>query len=397
MLQFSVLIPFKFIDKTLIPFKVLGHKCSSLSAIEKVMSSPYLRHYEKFNAAKFSAEKHPPPQVKSMTMPIKIPNNFDEQRHLSFDGKEASGVYSEPNVKVSSVAIKHRMESKAFVYQSSLESANQQQVAVLVNEPEEPIDSSNVLGANSFKVISNHRRSKSFTNGIQRFLKREKRRGSLDTRDTDKLRQNEDLGNDFVEVFAKNDKRAPRWKAGRERQASAATVTPKVSLSKRRSRSDNDDSTEGSDAIKKEMKKKSSKFRGFFRAISLNNIGEARKTAALPHENWCANGREDMPTRKKVLSLERFNTLKDERDLLRNERDRAVEEWSEAASRWERMLDDMDSLMNELVQVIFPFNLIMQFLMIYQLDLESQGCRLGGGILCPLGKIMLQHKQIFAI
>ena len=177
------------------------------------------------------------------------------------------------------------------------------------------------------KTKPKHKRSKSLTNSFQRFLRREKRLSSLDGGgengiSNENIRQGE-----------------PDAKAG-------SLSTPKMSLGMRRSADD-----ENAEVNTKVTRKKSSKLKGFFRTISLNNIVESKRNAALAGDRLCSKCGENKGLPRKVLSFERFNSLKDERDMFKSERDRAVEEWSHAASRWEQMLDDMDSMMSELVQV----------------------------------------------
>ena len=186
------------------------------------------------------------------------------------------------------------------------------------------------------KPAGKHKRSKSLTNSFQKLLRREKRLGSLDGSSEEQRRPTN--GN---AVVSRNNEQASDRSTG-------YISTPKMSLSTRR-RSSDDGKAE---LHKKPTRRKSGRFRGFFKAISLNSIADTKRNSMFASDGLLCSkckGNEALPG--KMFSIERFHSLRDERNMLKNERDRAVEEWSHATSRWEQMLDDMDALMSELAQV----------------------------------------------
>ena len=183
------------------------------------------------------------------------------------------------------------------------------------------------------KALTKHKRSRSLTTSFQRLLRREKRLGSFDgSSDEQKRASNDNIRN----IEATSDKN------------NGPIPTPKLSLSTKRGSADDGKS----DLHRKPSRRKSWRFREFFRAKSLNSIADSKSNPIFASDGLlCSKCKETGTLSRKVFSLERFNSLKDERDMLKSERDRAVEEWSHAATRWEQMLDDMDSLMSELIQV----------------------------------------------
>ena len=315
--------------------------------VEKVRASPYLRHYQKLSDPKVNsgekhaetyAEKHPPPVIKAMTMPIKVQSRFVESCNSGGDGRDH--VVFENDSESESRSLSHSTNNENCVGDSASALAkNDRFVATgesTVNRKATQDDfgrcrSSTNMGTPDFvpKVVARHKRSKSLTSSFHRLLRREKRVDSVDGSGGSERRATiEDIRN--IEPASDTN--------------SGYISTPKMSLSTRRRSAD--------DGHKKQTRRKSGRLRGFFRAISLNSIADSKRNSMFASDGLLCSkckGNEVFP--KKVFSTERFNSLKDERDMLKNERDRAVEEWSHAASRWEQMLDDMDAIMSELIQV----------------------------------------------
>ena len=355
----------------------------SISVLEKVQASPYLRQYGKFGKTKsfwkgLSSklengennntvnEPLPPPKIKSMTVPHRIkavnvkpyilpeagegyvfsdPNEtpvFDTndeseagnskkgrnviQRSVSDVGRGDDGGAGCGAAKVHYRYVED-IQDPPSVSTSAVSSVSQASRGYKVK------DKKASAGLDSSESPSKHRRF-----GIQRLLRKDKRKSSsaVDRKEMEKAQG--------LEAKHGVDSAAVASCVERENE------TLKLSTVRRR-RSDGEASGVHDEATKKVARRRNSKLKGFFRAISMSNVSEARRASAFEEENLCAGCQEKRDTPRKAPSLERFNSLKDERDLLRGERDRAVEEWSEAASRWEQMLDDMDALMAELIQV----------------------------------------------
>lgn len=178
-----------------------------------------------------------------------------------------------------------------------------------------------------------HKRSKSLTGNFQKLLRREKRLSS-----TDENKSSRNKVNGAV--------------CGGEAANNVGFLsTPKGSPIQRRHSED-----DGEPEVRRKLAyRMNSRLKGFFRTISLNSISDSKRNSSFISNESCQRCKEKEHMLRNVISMETFNTLADERDVLKKERDRAVEEWSLAASRWEKMLDDMDSMMSELVQVRFFF------------------------------------------
>ena len=283
-------------------------------------------------------EKHPPPVIKAMTMPIKVQSRFVESCSSGGDGRDY--VVFENNSESESRSLSHSTNNENCVGDSASGQAKQDRLVAtgdsisdkkVTQEDFGRCRSSTNMGTPEFvpKVVARHKRSKSLTSSFHRLLRREKRVDSVDgSGDNGRRATIEDIRN--VELASDTN--------------NGNISTPKMSLSTRRRSED--------DGHKKQARRKSGRLRGFFRAISLNSIADSKRNSMFASDGLlCAKckGNEVFPS--KVFATERFNSLKDERDMLKNERDRAVEEWSHAASRWEQMLDDMDAMMSELIQV----------------------------------------------
>lgn len=355
----------------------------SVSVLEKVQASPYLRHYGKFGKTKLYwkglssnlengennnsfNEPLPPAKIKSMTVPHRIktltvkpyilpeagegyvfadPNKtplsdtIDEieagnsKRGRSMVQRSVSDVGKGDEVGARAGAAKVHYRCVEDVQDSSSASTSAVSSGSQSGKGHKMKDRKASAGLDSSESPSKHRRF-----GIQRLLRKDKRKSSsaVDSKEVEKMQGLEAKdGIDGAEINSCVE---------RENE------TPKLSAVRRR-RSDGEASGEHEEATKKVARRRNSKLKGFFRAISMSNVSEAKRASAFEEENLCPGCQEKRAVPRKAPSLESFNSLKDERDLLRGERDRAVEEWSEAASRWEHMLDDMDALMAELIQV----------------------------------------------
>ena len=355
----------------------------SISVVEKVQASPYLRQYGKFGKTKLYwkglssklengennntvNEPFSPPKIRSMTVPHRIKavnvkpyilpeagegyvfsdpkkapvfDTNDEieagdsrkgrsvvQRSVSDVGKGDDGGVGCGAAKVHFRYVEDIQDSP-IVSTSAVNSVSQPSKGFKIK------DKKASAGLDSSESPSKHRRF-----GIQRLLRKDKRKSSsaVDSKEMEKAQG----------LDAKHGIDSAAAESCVEREGEALKLS-----TLRRRRSDGEAAGGHDEATKKVARRRNSKLKGFFRAISMSNVSEARRASAFEEENLCPGCQEKRDTPRKAPSLERFNSLKDERDLLRGERDRAVEEWSEAASRWEQMLDDMDALMAELMQV----------------------------------------------
>ena len=306
-----------------------------------------MRHYQKFSEPKVNtgekyAEKYPPPVIKSMTLPLKVQTILVEsyqgkdERPESLvsenSGENESGNFTNHENGIGGFrSIQPEKECHIATGELSVDKKCTQDDFERCRSPGNMIVLDPVP-----RPVAKHKRSKSLTNSFQKLLRREKRLGSLDGSSEEQRKPSNDNA-----VVSRNIEQASDRNTG-------YLSTPKMSLSTRR-RSADDGKLE---LHKKPTRRKSGRFRGFFRTISLNSIADTKRNSMFASDGLlCSKCKVNEALPRKVFSVERFNSLRDERDMLKNERDRAVEEWSHAASRWEQMLDDMDTMMSELAQV----------------------------------------------
>ena len=310
---------------------------------EKVRSSPYLRHYKKFSEPPLHTwesctEKFPPPEIKSMTLPVKINAVLLEGREVTDESPDS--VFSE-NGDENDVG-SSRMEQPDGIDKWHCNDVREKVEVVVSDEGVVKVGrpvvynrelSMDVVNENYSAVTpratTKLKRSKSLTSSFQKLLRRDKRLSSA---------EGEHQGVISEKVLGRGSD-----------NVAGILASPKMRPSARRL----SDESEKRDGSKKMARRMSRGLRGFFRTISLNNIVESKRNATFASSESCEKCRLNESMSRMVLPLERFNSLTDERDMLKSERDRAVEEWSQAASRWEQMLDDMDAMMSELIQVSF--------------------------------------------
>ena len=193
------------------------------------------------------------------------------------------------------------------------------------------------------------KRAKSFGSGLQRLMRMETRRGSLDERDINSMKNSnsKSLDNDSAGTPGSADLCQGRRATRKPRSDSDSGS--KFSFATRRAFETSIENI--TEKARKNSNGKLERLKGFFKAISYTNVGDMKRNSLHFSGEICADCQQKQNSSTKDLHAERFSRIKEERDHLRHERDCAVKEWSEAASKWEHILDEMDSLLVELIQV----------------------------------------------
>ncbi len=275
-------------------------------------------------------------------------NVKDVQRALSNSGE----ICSEPNKSViqteitsapskdESPSLPHRVELQELDSMSYETRKKEDEVFAISSSKTTP-DVTRTKREN--RKGSKPKRTGSFASGLQRLMRRDKRRGSLDEREIARLKDVR-MSSQLEPGSRTTDLSFLRRAEGGEKRSDSENSTPKLSFEARRHTVFG---LKESDVPKNGKRLKKRRFKEFFRAMSFNSVHDVKENRAFRDDDYdCQRA-----SCSQNLSLEFFNAIKDERDHIKHERDRAIEEWTEATSKWELILDEMDALLVELTQV----------------------------------------------